>query len=458
MNDTISTKVITRFPPSPTGGFHVGSARTALFNYLFAKQHGGTMLLRFEDTDKARSKREYEKDITDSLDWLGIEYEGGIRQSERTSLYSSYIEKMIDGGFAYISDEKAKKTQEGSFEGRETVIRFKNPNTLITFHDLIRGEIEVDTSDLGDFVIAKSFDEPLYHLAVVVDDYDMGITHIIRGDDHISNTPRQILIQRAIGAPTPIYAHIPLILGPDRSKLSKRHGAKGTMEYKKDGIVSEGMFNYLSLLGWNPGDNQEIFSKEELVRIFDLQKVQKSGAIFSMEKLLWINKQHLDKKSGSQFLDLALEYIPNDIKKLPQYNHERVCKALLEIRSRIHALNEVEELAKKGELEYLFEAPGYHVESLLWKDEKDLVETKKHLSFIYSTLSTLNDTRFTKEEIKNLLWEYADKEGRGSVLWPFRYSLSGMDRSPDPFTLGEILGRTETLSRIMIAIEKIDSK
>jgi len=462
MNE-VNKKIITRFPPSPTGGFHVGSARTAIFNYLFAKQHGGIMLLRFEDTDKERSKREYEKDITGALLWLGIEYEGGLRQSERTALYSSYIEKLIDSGSAYISDESGKS--ENTLNKRDTVVRFKNPNIKITFHDLIHGDISFDTTELGDFVIAKSFDEPLYHLAVVVDDFDMGVTHIIRGDDHISNTPRQILIQQAIGAPMPVYAHIPLILGPDRSKLSKRHGAKSTLEYKKDGITAEGMFNYLALLGWNPGDEREIFTKDELMKTFDIGKVQKSGAIFNPEKLLWINKLHIEKMDEHAFIEMAKQFLPEEINTLPQFDENRLRRVLVNIKERVSSFGDIKAFADAGELEYYFDTPGYHKESLMWKpassadmDEKDILKTKSHLEHIRNVISVLEEDNFSKETTKALIWNYAEQEGKGFVLWPFRYALSGVDRSPDPFTLAEILGRTETLSRLTLAIKKISEK
>lgn len=449
-------KIITRFPPSPTGGFHVGSARTALFNFLFAKQNDSIMILRFEDTDKERSKREYERDIVNALDWLGIQYEGGLRQSERVELYSSYIQKLLDSGHAYISDEKISETGEVGEERRRTVIRFKNPNADITFEDMIRGSITFNTKDLGDFVVAKSFDEPLYHLAVVVDDFEMGVTHIIRGDDHISNTPRQILIQRALGIDPMIYAHIPLILGPDKSKLSKRHGAKSVMEYKEDGILSEGLINYLALLGWNPGTDEEIFTIEELIERFDIRKVHKGGAIFNPDKLLWINKQHLNRLSPREYKDSASQYIPDDIKSLPLYSEEMVGRALHLIRDRVSSLSEIRALAMAGELEYFFEAPGYHSKSLMWKDETDIGNTQRHLKYIRSAISALDESTFTSSAVKASVWDYAEREGRGNVLWPMRYALSGMSKSPDPFTLAEVLGKNETLSRLNIAIQKID--
>jgi len=443
----VGKKVITRFPPSPTGGLHVGGARTALFNYLFTKQTNGEMYLRFEDTDKERSKKEYEKDITDALEWLGIDYHGPFRQSERTALYKRHIEDMIKKDYAYISKE-----EEGA---SDSVIRFKNPNKVVLFEDIVRGTIEVDTTDLGDFVIAKNINEPLYHLAVVVDDHDMGVTHVIRGEDHISNTPRQILIQEAIGAERPIYAHIPMILGPDKSKLSKRHGAKSTIEYKDDGFLAEAMINYLALLGWNPGDDREYLSRDELINSFNLEKAQKGGAVFDLEKLKWLNKEHLLKLPGEDFEDGVSLHITEDIKKLPQYSKERLFKVIPLIRERIHTFKDVEKMAQEGELEYFFEKPDYHAESLMWKDEESIENTKKHLEHVSLVLSGIPEEDFFNPVVKKAIWEYAESNGKGNVLWPMRYALSGVSRSPDPLTLAEVLGKVETIARLNDAIAKI---
>jgi glutamyl-tRNA synthetase len=277
-----SEKVVVRMAPSPTGNFHVGGARTALYNFLFARKNDGKFILRIEDTDKERSKKEFEDDIFESLKWLGLEHDESYRQSERGEVYKSYIERMLKDNSAYESPDK--------------VIRFKNPNKKIRFNDLIRGEIEFDTTELQDFVIAKNVNKPLYHLAVVVDDFESGITHVIRGEDHISNTPRQILIQEAIKAPRPIYAHLPLILAPDRSKLSKRkHGESVSLDYYRDkGYSPAAIINYLALLGWNPGTEQEIFTLEELIKVFDLSRVHKGGAIFDEKKLAWVNRKHFN--------------------------------------------------------------------------------------------------------------------------------------------------------------------
>lgn len=282
-------KVVTRFPPSPTGPLHIGNVRTALFNYIFAKKNGGDFIVRIEDTDKARSKKEYEDEMLESLRWLGLKWDGELmHQSERTKIYKKYLQKLIDENKAYISAET-----EG--ENRE-VVRFRNPNKSVKFDDLVRGTVEFDTTELKDFVIAKSVDEPLYHLAVVIDDFESGVTHVIRGEDHISNTPRQILIQEAIGAPRPLYAHLPLILAQDRSKLSKRkHGESVSLDYYRNkGYSPEAIINYLALLGWNPGTEQEIFTLRELINVFDLERVHKGGAIFDEKKLAWVNRKHFN--------------------------------------------------------------------------------------------------------------------------------------------------------------------
>lgn len=297
-------KIVVRIAPSPTGNLHIGTARTALFNFLFARQNNGTFIVRIEDTDKERSKKEYEDNILDGFKWLGISHDAFYRQSEREEIYKSYLKKLIEDGYAYISKEEV--TEEGK---RSEVIRFKNPNTKISFFDLIRGEVVFDTTDLGDFVIARSETEPLYHLAVVIDDHEMGVTHVIRGEDHISNTPRQILILEAIGASRPIYGHIPLILGPDRSKMSKRHGATSIAQFRDRGYLPEAIVNYLALLGWNPGTEKEIFDIEELIKIFDVKKIQKGGAIFDEEKLKWVNKEHIKKVPLEQTLPIIKEII-----------------------------------------------------------------------------------------------------------------------------------------------------
>lgn len=447
-------KIIARYAPSPTGLFNVGQARTVLYNYLFALQNKGKFIFRFEDTDRVRSKKEFENNFFESFAWLGItDFDPPHRQSEKSHVYKSYLEKMIANGAVYISKETPK--EEGQ---RSSVIRFKNPNLDITFTDLIRGDITVNTTDLGDFVIAKSVDEPLYHLTVVIDDYEGGVTHVIRGEDHISNTPRQILLQRAIGAGMPIYAHMPMVLGPDKTKLSKRHGAKSVLEYRDKGYMAAALVNYLALLGWHPreGDEQEIFTFNELLDKFRLEDLQKSGAIFSEEKLRWINKQHLLKLSDGIFFQSVSDWMPAEIKLLPQFSEDRLVRLMPELRERISVYSDIKSMANSGELEYFFATPGYFPENLIWK-KSDASQAVRHLKYLAGLIEENKNQKLwlNKEEIKDLIWPYAEEIGKGDVLWPLRYSLSGADRSPDPIALIYILGRDESLKRIYTAIENL---
>ncbi len=387
--------IVVRMAPSPTGNLHIGGVRTALFNYLFAKHNGGKYILRIEDTDKERSTKEFEQNILDSFEWLDLPYDEIYKQSERTDIYIKYVKKMIEDGTAYISKEEPKE------EGQRTeVVRFKNPNKIVAFDDLVRGKVEFDTTELGDFVIAKSPEEPLYHLAVVVDDHEMGITHVIRGEEHLSNTPRQILILEAIGATRPEYVHIPLILAPDRSKLSKRHGAVSALEYEEKGILPSALINYLALLGWNPGTEQEIFTIDELIKIFDVSKIQKGGAIFDEKKLEWVNKEH--------------------IKLLP-----------------------AEEQLKLVAKDFDTSEPVLDISKINWKDTPK-EETAAHLKKV---LTLLGDD--------DAIMAYATEAGKGNVLWPLRYSLSGKEKSPDPFSLMKILGKEESAKRIEKAISTL---
>ena len=437
-----NSNIVVRIPPSPTGNLHLGTARTALFNYLFAKQNGGKIIFRLEDTDKERSKKEFEENIVEGLKWLGINWDNEeiYRQSERSEAYKKHLEKIIASGHAYISKEEVK--EEGQ---RSEVIRFKNPNKVVTFQDIVRGEISFDTTELGDFVIAKSLEEPIYHFAVVADDFDMEVTHVIRGEDGISNTPRQILIQEALGAPRPVYAHLPLILGPDKTKLSKRHGAVPIEDYKNAGFSKESLLNYLAFLGWNPGTEQEIFSLEELIKEFSLEKVQKSGAVFNIEKLKWYNKEYL-KKENPEVVINEIKNRLSDSQIKPEIL-ERLAPTLLD---RINVYGDVHAMYEAGELDFYFSQPQYEKEKLLWKKSPDLNESKEHLQKVLELISSVSD--WNSESIKSAIWPYADEKGKGNVLWPLRYCLSGKDQSPDPIEISSVIGKEETISRITHAI------
>lgn len=419
---------IVRMAPSPTGNLHLGTARTALFNFLFARKHGGKFILRIEDTDKERSKKEFEEGILEDLKWLGISHDEFFRQSDRSDIYASYVEKLLASGHAYVSQEEAREPGQ-----RSEVIRFKNPNKKIAFSDAVRGEVIFETAELKDFVIAKSPEEPLYHLAVVVDDHLMGITHIIRGEDHISNTPRQILIQEAIGAMRPVYAHIPLILDNSKKKLSKRsHGeAVWINSYRKLGFLPDAVNNYLALLGWNPGTEQEIFSLRELAENFDIGQVQKSGAIFDEKKFRWINKEHLKRMDRGELSKIIQD----------KFGREMSAHLVEVVTERIETLDDIDKI--RPEVQWAFTAPRPDLSKINWKDTSP-EETRRHLE---KAREILDDEK--------MLMEYAEEAGKGNVLWPLRYALTGQEKSPDPFTVIRIIGTNEAQSRVNAVLENL---
>lgn len=434
---------VTRFAPSPTGLLHVGNHRTAVFAYLAAKHYSGTFIIRIEDTDAARFKPEYEANIFEALDWLGIKADKRFRQSEHKARHRELLEKIVADNIAYVSKETPQAPGD-----REEVIRFRNPGIAVTFSDIVRGEITMDTSDLGDFVIARSFDEPVFHFAVVVDDADEGVTHVIRGADHISNTQRQILIQRALGFNTPAYVHLPLILSSDGTKLSKRKGAKALTEYRDMGILPEAMLNYVAFLGWNPGDNREYLSRDELIEAFDLSRVQKGSAIFDETKLLSVNQRWMRKLSDNDFISR---------KEFSVFDQQKLKLAVPLLKERARTFGEARALLD-GELSCLFSTPSLEREKLLAKELGDRSGVAKtSLEGLVELIKAIPEG-VSAETIKKDIMPFADAEetkgkgGRGAVLWPLRYALSGMERSPDPFTLISILGKDESISRINAGI------
>ena len=309
------SKVITRFAPSPTGHLHIGGARTAIFCWLLARHNGGEFRLRIEDTDTERSKQEYTDSILASMRWLGLDWDGDLTyQTQRTEVYNAYVDRLLAEGHAYwcacspeaveaMREEARAKGLKPRYDGRCRTkdvgpgeghcVRLKTPvSGKIVFDDLVKGPIAVDVSELDDMIIRRSDGMPTYNMAVVVDDHEMGVTHVLRGDDHVSNTPRQILIYKALGLPQPRFGHVPMILGPDRQKLSKRHGARAVIEYEQDGLLPEALVNYLVRLGWSHGD-QEIFSQEELIRLFDGESLNAAAAAFDPDKLQWLNAHYL---------------------------------------------------------------------------------------------------------------------------------------------------------------------
>lgn len=502
-------EIRTRFAPSPTGPFHIGGARTALFNFLFAKARGGKFILRIEDTDLERSEPEYEKDIFESIKWLGLNWDEGAeiggsygpyRQSERLDLYAGYLNKLIDDGSAFycfhskefldkeyeeqiknkknpahycefkklpISDalERLKKTTSGNRQ-ESGIVRFKTPIDFeISFTDLIRGEISFNSDTLGgDFSLAKAMPSgnqaesilrftPLYNFAVVIDDYKMKISHVIRGEDHISNTPKQILIQRHLNMPTPKYAHLPLILGPDKSKLSKRHGATSVADYREMGYLSEAMINFLALLGWNPGTEQEIFALPELINKFDLNRVQKSGAIFDTLKLDWLNGHYIRSMPIGELTKKIVPFLEKEnLIGKENYNYEYLKKIIALEQPRLKRLGEIGDRAA-----YFFKIPEYQAALLIWRDMlfKDIAVS---LKISFETLSNIDEADWSRENLEKILLKEAERaknNDKGRLLWPLRVALTGLEKSPGPFEIIEILGKYESLKRIEAAMKKL---
>ncbi|MFA6354334.1 MAG: glutamate--tRNA ligase [Candidatus Paceibacterota bacterium] len=471
MNPTEKKPVRVRFAPSPTGPLHIGSARTCLFNWLFARQNDGQLILRIEDTDQERSKLEYEKNIIEGLKWLQLDWDGEIyRQSERKHIYKPFIEKLLSEKHAYYcyctKEELEAQAQSQTIEGlppkynghcrnlteaptgRESqVIRLKTPTTSVEFNDLIRGQVKFDSDLIGDFVIAKNEETALYNLAVVIDDAEMKISHVIRGEDHISNTPKQILLNQALGFENPIFVHLPLILNPDRSKLSKRYNETSLLSYRESGYLKETIINFIALLGWHPEGVEEVLTIADLLKLFSLPRVQKAGAIFNLEKLLWLNFQHLKKISDEEIFSRLTEISGEKIRQ----DHELVLKAISAERERMKTLKDFFELS-----DFFFVLPDYQKNILIWKDEKE-ESTLLVLEKLKNILAETSKDNFTKKIIEEKILSLAATLGRGQVFWPFRVALSGKKASPDPLVIAEVIGQNETLKRIETAIQKLKS-
>ncbi len=420
----------------------MGNYRTAVFAYLYAKKNNGKFILRIEDTDRARSKSEYEDNIIESLHWLGLSYDERYRQSEHVDSHAAHLKRLVEEGKAYISKEEAK---DGSGVIKE-IVRFRNPNKVVSFDDVIRGTIETDTTDLGDFVIAKSITEPLFHLAVVVDDHEEGVTHVIRGEDHIANTPRQMLIAEALGFPHPTYVHLPLVLSEDRTKLSKRKGALPVTEYRAMGFLPEALLNFMAFIGWNPGGEREIYALDELIPLFDLSKIHKGGAIFNIEKLKWINKEHMRKQSR----DMQRMHIKTYMKGYPDETLERLLPTIID---RINTYGELSSLADQ-EFGFFVKRPSVEKERILFKDDEP-AKAAHHLEQVKQLLEVCDFS--TPEALKEKIMPYAEQEGKGSVLWPLRMALSGQEKSVDPFTILYVLGKEESVTRIDAACHTLEA-
>lgn len=486
MNENQNQKVVTRFAPSPTGFMHVGSLRTALFAWLWARKNNGTFILRIEDTDKEREVEGSIPHIQESLRWLGLEWDYGpgkpgpvdsYIQSERLEVYKKYAQILIDKGHAYTdpyTEEEVEALRQKAEEEKRPFLyrehrketgevwdgsrplRFKVP-TLKRFvwTDAVWGELSAGEEALDDFILIKSDGYPTYNFAHIVDDIEMNVTHVMRGQEFISSTPKFLSLYEAFEITPPIFATLPPIMAPDgKKKLSKRDGAKDILEYKKEGILPDALVNFLALLGWNPGTDQEIFTREELIAAFDIAKIQHSGAGLNEEKLNWINKEHIKKLSGDEQFAMLLNSIPEEVKALPGFSETMLKKISSLIIERLEKWADVTTLCNEGDFVYFFKAPESSKDMLFWKDEKDAEKTKERLSQVLKLISNADDAQFADAETtKALIWDYANTEGRGQVLWPTRVALSGREKSPDPFTLLSLLGKEESILRIQKAIE-----
>jgi len=493
-------KVRVRFAPSPTGSIHLGNLRTALFAWLFARNKQGSFLVRVEDTDRKRLEEDSLKKIFEALRWANLDIdegvflndEGGISQkgnlgpyiqSERLEIYQKYIQELLENDKAYhcfCSEERLKEVQEKqqaekqpimydrhcrnlSLEevqtriqnGEKYVIRMKVPeNEIVSFTDQVFGKIFVKSEIIDDQVLIKTDGFPTYHFAVVVDDHLMKISHVFRGEEWIPSTPKHILLYQFFQWKAPVFIHLPSVLGEDKKKLSKRGGAVSVEDFIKKGYLPEALVNFLVLLGWNSKTEQEVFSQKDLIEKFNLDGLNKAGAILNYQKLDWFNKEYLRTMEKDDFEKEVLMFLTDDLKNRVEQNPSIFKKVLPVIRERIEKFEDVTRMAEAGELSYYFNLPNYKKEKLLWKGEGNLIETKDYLVKVVSFLDEVGE--FTAENIKSNIWGYATEQGRGLVLWPMRYALSGQDKSPDPFVLAEILGKEETLNRLKYAIEKID--
>ncbi|RJP60307.1 MAG: glutamate--tRNA ligase [Candidatus Auribacter fodinae] len=432
-----------RFAPSPTGYLHIGGARTALFNWLFAHANNGKMILRIEDTDRERSTLEDVDRIIESLKWLGLNWdEGPFFQSERKELYREYAQKLIDQGLAYYSDEQ---------RGEHQAIIFSIPNEKVVIDDIIHGPMEFDNSLIKDLVIFKSDGFPTYNFACVVDDALMGITHIIRGDDHISNTPKQIPLYKALGFPVPKFAHVPLILGKDKSRLSKRHGATSVQSYQEEGFLPDALVNFLALLGWSPGDNRELMNRKELISLFSLERISSKNSVFDDEKLRWMNSVYIRESSYNDYKSLVMPFLKSavgdDCEKHPELDY-----ILSLLQERLKVLNEISEQSSfffTDDFEY---------------DEKSVAkrllkpEVPEILSNLIHKLAVLEE--FTDKTTENAARELVEEMGisGGAVIHPVRVALTGVMTGPGLFEIMQALGKEKCLIRIQNAIDLINSR
>ena len=478
-----------RFAPSPTGDLHIGGVRTALFNYLYAKKEKGIFILRIEDTDEARSTEASTGIIINAMKWLKLNWDEGpgnelpqyapyyqMKRKEQ-GIYQKYIDILLEKGYAYkcyCTPEEVEKMREQARlakqppkynghcanltkeqqeeyekQGRTAVIRFRMPKEgKIEFDDIVRGHVSFENALLDDFVLMKANGVPTYNFACVIDDHLMEMTHVIRGDDHISNTPRQIHIFKALGWEHPTFAHLSMILGSDGARLSKRHGHTSVLEYRKEGYLQDALINYLALLGWSPEDNEEFFTLDELIKKFDYHRINKSPSVFDVNKLRWMNSEYIKKMSDDAFLEMAMPYVDKVITK----NLDKKKIALM-TKSRIEVFPDICE-----HIDFFEKLPEYDV---------SMYEHKKMKTTLESSLETLKDVipllekfdDYTNDSLYAYLSKYVEEKGVkiGYVMWPIRTALSGKQMTPAGATeILEVLGKEESVSRLKTGVSLLE--
>lgn len=483
-------KVRVRFAPSPTGPFHIGGARSALFNYLFARKHGGQVILRIEDTDRERSSKESEQDIMNSLKWLGINWDEGpdiggqfgpYRQMERLEIYQKYVQQLFDKGLAYycycteeeLEAERQEQMAKGEMirytgkcrsltsedcrrleeEGRKAVVRFRVPDDeTIYVNDLVRGEVSFESSGMGDFVIIKSDGIPTYNFAVVVDDHEMGITHVIRAEEHLPNTPRQVLLYQALGFKAPEFAHVSLILGKDHSKMSKRHGATSINQYMELGYLPEALVNFLALLGWAPEGEEEVLTMEELISGFSLERVSKSPAVFDLEKLQWLNGLYIRSSDVDRITELVLPYYQRAgyaSEKPDAAEYQRLRIVTSAITKYLNCLSEVPQYAEvffKREIE--FESDEAR-ELLKGEQVPQVMEALKAKLSALEELTPENTKKVLKEITKEL-------KLKGKLVYmPIRIALTGAMHGPEIHDIISVMGLEEVNRRVEWSLAQV---
>ncbi len=482
------SNVVTRFAPSPTGFLHIGSLRTALFAYLYARQQNGTFILRIEDTDKSREVAGSIEHIMESPRWFSMDWDfgpdkpghfGSCIQSERLPLYKKYALELIEKGLAYpdpYTEEEVEAFRlKATEEKRPFLYRNHRPETFETWdgtkplrlkaphikryqwHDAVRGDLEAGEEMVDDLIIIKADGYPTYNFAHIIDDLEMGVTHIMRGDEFISSMPKFLSIYDALEIPYPVFVSLPPILRPDRTKkLGKRDGSKDILDYRADGFLPEALRNFLALIGWNPGTEQELFSMEELIQNFSLEKIQRGGGAFNEEKLLWMNREYLNKLSDTAFTAYIMPYLVSPEGTALSTDTNLLERLTPTLRERISVASELQEHLEAGEFDFAFATPVVTPSLIQWKKDATPKDALPRLEEAHRLLSTADFS--SPDTVKEAIWEYAETVGRGELLWPLRVSLTGRERSPDPFTVAYIIGKDATLVRLAAAIAQLSAE